>query len=241
MQASGPGPGRHAHRVAPLSRRRPAAASGRRRLGLCGLSYCRRSAGTTPKACRTTPTLQRPCTRWRADAAGGRLQHDFITLPPMRPGRTTGCVTMSTRAVARLDGHPRLPPAAMRPLKTYLVEDSPVIRDSLIATLEELANITVVGTAGDEATALQWLLQPGQDVDLVIIDIFLSAGSGLGVLRNAQDLPRTVRRVVLSNYATPDMRRKCTELGAHRVFDKSHDIDALISYCTDLGTDGAAA
>jgi DNA-binding NarL/FixJ family response regulator len=128
----------------------------------------------------------------------------------------------------------------MRPLKTYIVEDSPVIRDSLIATLEELANITVVGTAADEATALQWLRQPGQDVDLVIIDIFLQAGSGLGVLRNAQDIPQAVKRVVLSNYATADMRRKCAELGAHQVFDKSHDIDALISFCTALsaGTGG---
>jgi DNA-binding NarL/FixJ family response regulator len=40
--------------------------------------------------------------------------------------------------------------------------------------------------------------------------------------------------VVLSNYATADMRRKCLELGAHRVFDKSTEIDALIQYCGQL-------
>ncbi|MGZ8260491.1 MAG: hypothetical protein ACXWUL_08070, partial [Caldimonas sp.] len=40
--------------------------------------------------------------------------------------------------------------------------------------------------------------------------------------------------VVLSNYATPDMRRKCLELGADRVFDKSNEIDALILYCCRL-------
>jgi DNA-binding NarL/FixJ family response regulator len=40
--------------------------------------------------------------------------------------------------------------------------------------------------------------------------------------------------VVISNYATPDMRRKCLELGAKEVFDKSRDIDDLIAYCSTL-------
>jgi hypothetical protein len=30
------------------------------------------------------------------------------------------------------------------------------------------------------------------------------------------------------------MRRKCLELGADRVFDKSNEIDALIQYCAQL-------
>jgi hypothetical protein len=30
------------------------------------------------------------------------------------------------------------------------------------------------------------------------------------------------------------MRRKCLELGAHKVFDKSNEIDALIQYCSEL-------
>jgi hypothetical protein len=30
------------------------------------------------------------------------------------------------------------------------------------------------------------------------------------------------------------MRRRCLELGADRVFDKSNEIDALIQYCTSL-------
>ena len=122
----------------------------------------------------------------------------------------------------------------MQPLKTFIVEDSPVIRENLIATLEELVPVKLVGSAEDEATAVHWLLLPQQQVDLVIIDIFLKAGSGLGVLRAAGAMQHGAKLVVLSNYATPDMRRKCLELGADRVFDKSHDIDALISYCAEL-------
>jgi len=122
----------------------------------------------------------------------------------------------------------------MNPLRTYIIEDSPVIRENLIATLEELVAVEVVGTAEDESTAMQWLEQPDHPVDLVIVDIFLKGGSGLGVLRSAQAMAQRRRMVVLSNYATQDMRRKCLALGADRVFDKSHEIDALITYCGQL-------
>ena len=54
------------------------------------------------------------------------------------------------------------------------------------------------------------------------------------MLRAARQLSPRHQLVVLSNYATPDMRRKCLELGADRVFDKSNEIDALILYCASL-------
>jgi DNA-binding NarL/FixJ family response regulator len=126
-------------------------------------------------------------------------------------------------------------------LNTYLVEDSPVIRDNLIATLEELAPVRLVGMAEDEATAVHWLAAPPQQVDLVIVDIFLRSGSGLGVLRALPAVSRRFRLVVLSNYATPEMRRTCQALGADRVFDKSTDIDALVAYCAQLAADGNLA
>ena len=120
------------------------------------------------------------------------------------------------------------------PLKAFIVEDSPVIRENLIAALEELAPVEVVGTADDEPSAVKWLGATSHRCDLVIIDIFLKRGSGLGVLRHANELRKPMSLVVLSNYATPDMRRKCMELGASRVFDKSNEIDALIQYCSRL-------
>jgi CheY-like chemotaxis protein len=126
------------------------------------------------------------------------------------------------------------PDQSMSLLKTYIVEDSQVIRENLIATLEELVPVEVVGTADNESTALQWLAQPDHLFDLVIVDIFLKRGSGLGVLRAADRFAKPHKMVVLSNYATPDMRRKCLELGADKVFDKSNDIEALIQYCGRL-------
>ena len=119
-------------------------------------------------------------------------------------------------------------------LRTYIVEDSKVIYDNLVATLEEILPLKVVGHAGDEATAVAWLREPTNGCELAVIDIFLKRGSGLGVLRAATEMHKPMSLVVLSNYATPDMRRKCLELGASRVFDKSNEIDALILYCARL-------
>ncbi len=121
----------------------------------------------------------------------------------------------------------------MSTLKTFIVEDNPVILNNLIATLEELSDVQVVGSVGSEREAVSELQQRGSQVDLVIVDIFLNSGSGLGVLRSVLDLKLPVRRVVLSNYATPDMRRRCLELGADRVFDKSSELEELIAYCDD--------
>ena len=122
----------------------------------------------------------------------------------------------------------------MTALKAFVVEDSPVVTDSLVAALEELAPIEVVGVVADERSAVQWMKAHASECDIVITDIFLKDGSGLGVLRAASRLEPQMNAVVISNYATPDMRRKCLELGAARVFDKSRDIDDLIAYCSDL-------
>ncbi len=121
----------------------------------------------------------------------------------------------------------------MSKLKTFLVEDSPVIRSNLAAALEDLAPVEIVGhaaSADDAIGQLQTLI--GQNrCDLVIIDIFLQGGSGLDVLSQLRRLGASARPVVLTNYATPEIRAECLQRGADEVFDKSRDIDALVGYC----------
>jgi DNA-binding NarL/FixJ family response regulator len=126
----------------------------------------------------------------------------------------------------------------MLSVKTFIVEDSPIILDNLVATLEELAPVQVVGSAPDEDGAVTWLTADGRSVDLVIIDVFLKAGSGLGVLKRAAQGNVPGKRVVLTNYATSEMRKKCLELGADRVFDKSNELDDLVLYCARLSDGG---
>ena len=121
-----------------------------------------------------------------------------------------------------------------RPLRCFLVEDSPLIRQNLISTLEELLGVEVPGWAEDEASALRWLRNTGTACDIVVIDIFLKSGSGLEVLRQARPLRPDTKMVVLTNFATADMRRRCLDLGADRVFDKSAELEELLAYFDDL-------
>jgi len=125
----------------------------------------------------------------------------------------------------------------MKPLRAFIVEDNPVILSNLVATLEELTEVTVVAHAGNERDAVRDIGKLSGQLDLVIVDLFLHAGNGLGVLKFAQDHALSAQRVVLTNYATAEMRRRCMELGATRVFDKSGEIDELLAYCDSLSGD----
>lgn len=119
-------------------------------------------------------------------------------------------------------------------IKTYIVEDNVTIRENLIETLQELAAVQFLGWSETEREATEWLAGHRGEWHLLIVDLFLKQGSGLGVLEAGQLRGRDQRVVVLSNYATPDMRRRCSELGADAVFDKSNEIDALVDYCLAL-------
>ena len=116
-------------------------------------------------------------------------------------------------------------------LRTYIVEDNATIRENLIGALEELASIKPMGWAETEGDAREWLTRQDSEWDLAIVDLFLKQGSGLGVLEACQARAPRQRVVVLSNYATADMRKRCLQLGADAVFDKSNEIDALVEYC----------
>lgn len=100
-----------------------------------------------------------------------------------------------------------------------------------MATLEELAGIDAVGTAETENEGKAWLLQSAHPWDLAIVDLFLKQGSGLGVLEACRNRGVHQKVIVLSNYATADIRKRCAQLGADAVFDKSNEIDALVDYC----------
>ena len=116
-------------------------------------------------------------------------------------------------------------------LKAYIVEDNPRIRDNLVATLEELTNVRTVGFSDNEEESKHWLSTHQEDWDLAIVDLFLKSGNGLEVLAACKATMPLKKIIVLSNYATPDVRQRCMKLGADAVFDKSNDIDALLAYC----------
>ena len=116
-------------------------------------------------------------------------------------------------------------------LITFLVEDNPTIRDNLIPAMEDLVNASIVGFAETEADAARWLVEHRDEWHLAVVDLFLKEGSGLGVLASCRERGPHQRVVVLTNYATTDIRERCIKLGANAVFDKSNELDAFLAYC----------
>lgn len=114
-----------------------------------------------------------------------------------------------------------------------MVEDSALVRSRLIPMLAAFSGVRVVAIAESEAEALDWLRR--NRCDLVLLDVSLRGGSGLGLLdalgaaepRSGVALPL---RVVLTNDASDAVRRHCAARGATAVFDKSIQLDELFDF-----------
>jgi two-component system, OmpR family, response regulator len=118
-------------------------------------------------------------------------------------------------------------------LISYLAEDNEIIARNLIETLKEICEVKVVAVGSTQNEASQWLSTHDGEWDLAIVDLFLKEGSGLGVLAGCRNRSLRQKVVVLTNYATPEIRRRATELGANAVFDKSSELEQLFAYCAE--------
>jgi len=115
----------------------------------------------------------------------------------------------------------------MAVLRVALVEDSQRIRAHLAEMLHEIPNVTIAFVADTEGEAIRMLAAEAWDV--VILDLQLRSGTGLGVLKAMhdwrQDAPRTA--IVFTNYGFPQYRDRALALGAQHFFDKAKDLEAL--------------
>lgn len=112
--------------------------------------------------------------------------------------------------------------------RIFLVEDSPIIRESLVEALSSSdEGRTVVGTAETENDAFNAIASASADV--AIIDINLREGSGIGLLARLSTLndpPPT--RIVYTNHYSRRVAAHCTELGATHVLSKTGDLSELL-------------
>lgn len=117
------------------------------------------------------------------------------------------------------------------PLITILVEDNPTIRDNLVPAMTELAGLSVIATADTAGGAIEALQEHREAWQLVVVDLFLKQGSGLTVIRACQGRQSFQHVLVLTNYATKEMRQRCLALGADGIFDKSTELEMFFAQC----------
>ena len=115
----------------------------------------------------------------------------------------------------------------MNNYKCFVVEDSARIRARVIALMESIAGVEVVGFSDTATESIEWL--KSHDWNAVIIDLNINSGSGITVLeylRSPEFLNK--QKVVLTNYGFPEVKARCFELGATAFFDKSTEIEGLL-------------
>jgi CheY-like chemotaxis protein len=139
-------------------------------------------------------------------------------------------------------------------LAVYIVEDEPAIQDSLKVVIEGYLRAEVMGAAPSEAEAVAWLRANDGHWHLLLVDLTLAQGSGLGVLaavasirgddsggggdgggdgdgkRKGKGRFKGVV-VALTNAASAGNRAECLRLGADAVFDKAAEINQFLAYC----------
>ena len=116
-------------------------------------------------------------------------------------------------------------------IPVVLVEDSREILAVVEDLLHHIGPLEVIGRLGTEGEATEWLQDNDGYWDLAIVDLVLRDGSGFNLLRRFREANERSRIVVLSDYATTNIKLRCVELGADAVFTKG-DIKAFQAYLT---------
>jgi len=104
----------------------------------------------------------------------------------------------------------------------------------ITVSLAELSTpwLEVVGYSADAAEAIRMIRELMPDV--VILDIFLAASSGLDVLRQTKREGTGPTFVVLTNYPNAQIRERCNAAGVKHFFDKSLEFERIRDVISEL-------
>lgn len=115
------------------------------------------------------------------------------------------------------------------PMKVLLVEDSVLIRDTLIDILAGSDDLDIAGVAATQNKAIE--LIDKEHFDMLLVDIELSQGNGFEVIKHSLEKGSPDSQpvfVILTNHAHPQYRNLAKNLGVKYFFDKSMDFDLAI-------------
>jgi DNA-binding NarL/FixJ family response regulator len=118
------------------------------------------------------------------------------------------------------------------PTKVFIVDDSAIVRERLIALLAELPNVEIAGEAARASDAIAGIREHSPDV--VVLDVSMPGGSGIRVLETIKKEPRSPLTIMLTNLDQPQYRQRCLKLGADYFIDKSSNFQQVIEIVRDF-------
>lgn len=114
-------------------------------------------------------------------------------------------------------------------VRVLVMDDSPVVRNLIVAMLEDIGSVDEVVQVADAPAAVEAVLD--EPPRIAILDIKVPGNQSL---RNGIDVLRAIKRskpetevIMLTNHAIPLYRQTCIDAGASYFFDKSSEFDQL--------------
>lgn len=107
-------------------------------------------------------------------------------------------------------------------MNVFIVEDSVIMLENLRSMLSDISGITVIGQASDGVDAIERIdaLLP----DLVIIDISLRNGAGIGMLESLKKYHPGIKVMILTGCTDEFYFDRCKRAGADYFFDKAFQL-----------------
>ena len=117
-------------------------------------------------------------------------------------------------------------------MKIFIVDDSALVRERIIAMISEHPGIEIIGQAKNAPEGIKSILE--LKPDMVILDIRMPGGNGIEVLNKIKKIKPAPTIIILTNYPYPQYRKKCMEAGADYFFDKSTEFNKIIEVINKL-------
>jgi len=114
-------------------------------------------------------------------------------------------------------------------IRILLVEDFAPLRTRLTELLNIPGDMSVAATPETEREAHDQI--EATDFDILVVDVQLRDGTGLGAVRDARKrwlsaIPSLI--IMLTNHAFPVVRQRCLAAGADHFLDKIRQFDQLV-------------
>ncbi len=107
------------------------------------------------------------------------------------------------------------------PIKVFIVEDSPPVREALVALLERIDDVSIAGSTDNPRDAIAAILK--EPPDCVLLDFQLVGGTALDVMTAVRRSLPDVVFIVLTSHTGLQYRRACFNAGAAWFLDKNHE------------------
>ncbi len=123
-------------------------------------------------------------------------------------------------------------PAPRGRARVFVVDDHPLVRESLVALIGRQPDLCVRGQAGDSATAFTAMMR--EPVDVAVVDISLPGESGLELIKKLQALSPVPRILVLSMHDEAFYAERALRAGAMGYVMKHETTDKVLAAIREI-------